>query len=85
MIRKKRKYVEVVDEIPLFLRERVVGQRRRQLKKFSEQIWHFSNNHKTQEIWKNLPICKRIFKKKNPGRMKIKNFILLQKCYKQRN
>ena len=85
MIRKKRKYAEVVDEIPLFLRERVVDLRRRQLRKFLEQIWHFSNNHKTQEIWKNLPICKRIFKKKNPGRMKIKNFILLQKCYKQRN
>jgi len=47
MIRKKRKYAEVVDEIPLFLRERVVDLRRRQLRKFLEQIWHFSNNRKT--------------------------------------
>ena len=50
MIRKKRKYAEVVDEIPLFQRERVAGLKRRQLKKFLEQIWHFSNNRKTQEI-----------------------------------
>jgi len=85
MIKKKRKYAEVVDEIPLFPRERVAGLRHRQLKKFLEQIRHFSNNRKTQEIWKNMPICKRIFKKKNPGRIKIKNFILLQKCHKQRN
>ena len=49
MIKIKRKYVEVVDEIQSFPRERVVGLRHLQLRKFLEQIWHFSSNHKTQE------------------------------------
>ena len=38
MIKNKRKYAEAVDEIPSFPREKVVGQRHQQSKKFLEQI-----------------------------------------------